>query len=337
MLVRKLYLKLRHYFYLKREFFNKAFLILMFTIFLYAFVNFVVFERIILGLANYDRISNNCKNAVKLYNVAYFYYNINHFSDQNKKIYFRLPYELSLCYLKEKDSQRAKQAMLNGVTNIQNKYGLYSPETAYFIRRYLIDYYLLTNDIAQAQQEFKGLIVIYKKIGYDKNIMADLIRVLGDIYYQKNDYEDAMTYYGKAYNALYREKNIDYEIFSRVVDRICDYEVKNSNTNEAIKLYLSSIQLLKTSGSKQNELTADMLLRLAKLYQQNFTPLKTTIPCYEEAIAIIKTLPRTSYLKQNIRPYLITLKTLYEQNNQYVQAQKMDEELIKQKRLNWFY
>lgn len=337
MFFRKFYLKSRLYLYSKREFFYKVFFITVLTCLSYYFLNYIVFDTIILGKANYDKMNNNCPSAISLYKTAYAYYGINHFSQQNQQIYYRIPYEISLCYLKEKNPKKAYESILEGVTNLQNRYGIYSPQTAYFIRRYLTDYYLLNNNPKQARQEFKGLIVIYKKIGYDNNIMSDLIRLLGDIYYQQGFYDEAMTYYEKAYNAISVQTHIDYEIYARIVNRICDYEVKNNKYDEAITIYRRGIDFLKASGEKQNELTADMMLRLFDLYQKTDVPSKTSMQLYEEAVYMIKGLPRTTYLKQNIRQNLIKLKELYEQNNEFAKAQKIDDELSKQRRLNWFY
>lgn len=337
MFFRKIYLKSRLYLYSKRDFLNKMLLITFFSVFSYYLVNYIIFDSIILGKANYDKMNNKCESAVKLYKTAYFYYGINHFSSENRGIYYKLPYEIAMCYLKENKKQNAREAILGGISHLQNKYGLYSQETAYFIRRYLVEYYLNTNDIRQAKQEFQGLINIYKKIGYDNNIMSDLIRLSGDIYYQQKYYDEAMTCYEKAYNSISIQKNIDYEIFARIVDRICDYEIQNKQTDEAIQIYINSINTLKESGEKQSELAAEMLIRLGDLYQATDAPKTNAINCYEEAITIIKKLPRTTYLKQNARTYLITLKGLYDNNNQYTKSREMDEELSKQKRLNWFY
>lgn len=336
MALKKLFLKIKLFINSKVDFLSKLLVISTITILSYMFINSIVFEKVIFNNANNSQVNNKCNKALMLYNVAYFYYGINHFSKTNKDIYFEIPYKMSLCYLKKGDQKNSSVIMLDITNKLQQQYGIYSSELAEFIRKYLAEYYLETNNIPLAQLEFNNLLIIYKKIGYDNNITADLIRLNGDIYYQQKDYDNANICYEKAYSLISAEKDIDYEVFSKIVDRICDYEVEKSNSEEAINIYKSSINVLKNAGTKQPELIAGMLMRQGDLYAQNDQQLKEAINCYKEATGIIKKLPKKTFLRQNIITYLTTLKDLYNRSNLFHEADEVNMEITRQRRFAVF-
>ncbi|MFA7657983.1 MAG: hypothetical protein WCY19_00960 [Candidatus Gastranaerophilaceae bacterium] len=337
MLLRKIYLKIWLFLYSIREILNGIVVIAMITTLLYLFLNNFIFEKIILVRADSDQIKRDYDSAINFYNISYFYYNINHFSKNNKEIYLRIPYEISICYLNENKKEQSIEEMLNAITAIQKQYGIFSRETAYFIRKYLIKYYLENNNIRLAKQEFNNLMTIYKIVGYSDSEMSDLICLKGDLYYQQKRYDSAMALYEQAYSAISTQNNIDYEILAKIVDRLCDYEIVNNNTAEAINIYQNSINLLKTSGWRQQELTAKMLLKLGDLYTKENNQTKTAIKCYEEAIGLIKKLPSNNYLKQNISEYLTTLKDLYNQDGQFHKVDEIDLELARKRRFSFLY
>ena len=305
----------------------------------YLFLNSIVFERLLIGKAHNDEANNKYEKAISLYNIAYAYYELNHFSDDNKKIYFEIPYRISMCYLEEGDRERSIEHMLLAITTIQKEYGILSQENGYFIRKYLIEYYLDNNRNYLARQEFDNLLIIYKTVGYNNNEMSDIIRLSGDLYYQQNQYDTAMSFYEKAYKEISVQNQIDYDVFSKIVNRICAYEIANQRMDNAVNIYKSSIEILRSSGSKQNELTATMLLSLASLYSNNEDNQvsKNAIPYYEEAIALIKTLPNTDLLKQDLKTYLETLKDLYTKDSQFHNVQLIEAELTKMQRFSFLY
>lgn len=337
MLIRKIYLKIRLFFYSIRHFLNVFAVTLMSLTLLYLFLNNVFFERIILPEANAQQINNKCDTAINLYNFAQVYYAFNHFSEKNKEIYFEISYEKSVCYLNQNKTKESVNTMLEAITSVQKEYGIFSAETAYFIRKYLIEYYLKNDNIPLAKQEFNNLITIYKKIGYTNNIMSDLICLSGDIYYQQKRYSTAMAFYEKAYSVISTQKNIDYEVFAKIVNRICTYEVQKGNSAEAIDIYKKSIEIFKASGKSQNDLTAIMLMDLGNLYKAGDKNLKPAIQCYEEAIALIKKLPKTSYLKQNIKTYYLILKELYSEDGQFHKVSAIDIELARTRRFSFLF
>lgn len=306
------------------------------TIF-YLFFNSVILERFVLGRAKYEETTNNPKSAIVFYNVAYTYYNINHYSQTNKEIYFDVPYRISLCYLKDGNREKSVQTILDAVTSVQMQYGLFSEETAYFLKKYLIEYYLINNNISLAQQEFNNLLTIYKKIGCDDSIIFDIMCLRGDLYYKQKNYEEAMPYYEKAYNYVRDKKNIDYDVLVRIVDKICENKINQKEPDSAISIYQDTINLLKNSGGKQSDLTAGILIELGDLYAQEDTKTKEAIKCYEEAIQIIKKLPKSFYLKQNITAYFNILKELYNKDGQFNKASDLDLELARRRRFSFFY
>lgn len=317
--------------------FNVIAVTLMSLTLLYLFLNNVFFERIILPEANTQQINREYKSAINLYNLAYVYYKINHFSEKNKEIYFEIPYEKAVCYLNQNNKKESAASMLEAITSIQKEYGIFSRETAYFIRKYLIDYYLKNDNVMLAKQEFNNLITIYKKVGYTNSIMSDLICLSGDIYYQQRKYAIAMEFYEKAYSIISTQRNIDYEVFAKVVNRICTYEIQKNNTGEAIEIYKKSVEILKTSGKAQNDLTAVMLMDLGNLYTSGDKNTKSAILCYEEAIQLIKKLPKTSYLRQNIKTYYLILKELYSESGQFRKANEVDIELARTRRFSFLF
>lgn len=334
---RKLYLKIRLFLYSIKEYLNRIAVVLMLTTLFYLFINFFVFKEFIINKACEERANHKYNNAIILYNIAYSYYSFNHFSSINKNIYFELPYNISLCYLGENNKEKSADTMLKGITVIQKQYGIFSKETASFIRKYLIKYYLITNNQNLARREFNNLLVIYKTIGYDDVIIADLNRLNADLYYQQENYAEAMVFYKEAYNRIIKQKNIDYTTFAQIVNKLCDYEVKNNNIDRAIELYNDSILILEGAGNKYSGLTADMFIKLGNLYSQDEKAVKNAITCYEKAISIIKHLPSKNYLKQNLKIYLTTLKSLYTQDNQYQMAHEIELEITKQKRFSFLF
>lgn len=336
---RKLYLKVRLFLCSIKVSLNRIAVALMITILFYSFVNSFFFKEFIINKADEEKANHKCNNAVIFYNTAYFYYSFNHFSKLNKDIYFELPYKISLCYLEENNKEKSVKTMLNGITSIQKQYGVFSKETAFFIRKYLIEYYLTNNNLSSAKREFNNLLIIYKTIGYDNAIIADLNRLNGDLYYQQENYYEAIAFYKEAYNKIISQKNnIDFLAFAKIVNRICDYEVnKNNNIDEAIELYSNSVSILEKANNKHSDLTADMLIKLGDLYSQDDKTIRNAIICYEKAISIIKHLPVKHYLRKNIKTYLTVLKSLYNQNNQFQKANEIELEITKQKRFSFLF
>lgn len=335
MLLRKLYIKIRLFLYSIRKILNGIVTGGIILILLYLFVNSFVVERVIIGKANIDEINHNYKSAISFYDVALTYYKINHFSQDNKEIYFMLPYKISTCYLAINNKKASVESMLEGITSIQDQYGIFSKETGFFIRKYLIEYYLENNKCDLAKQEFDNLLTIYKTIGYDNSEMADAIRLSGDLYYQQKQYDRAMDFYENAYNTLSSQSNIDYAVFERVVTRICTYEVAKGKVDKAIDVYNSSINILKNSNNKKPELTAEMLLDLGDLYKKDDKSIKNAITSYEQAIEIIKKLPRSTYLRQNISKYLLALKDMYNDDGQFHKVDEIEVELARRERFSF--
>jgi len=135
MFLRKLYIKLRLFFYSSRHFIDGVIVSAMILTLLYLFMNFFVFERVIIGRANYFEANNKYEQAIELYNFAYAYYDINHFTKTNRDIYFEIPYRVSMCYLKAGKKEKSIESMVDGMTLIQRQYGVMSLENAYFIRK----------------------------------------------------------------------------------------------------------------------------------------------------------------------------------------------------------
>lgn len=302
--------------------------ILIFTIFFYVFLNSFFIEKVLINNADYYKINNKYKNALIIYTPLYYYYKVNHFSDKNLNNYWQIIYKITLCYYAQNDIKKADNVLFHANTEIQNQYGMYSKYTAEFIRKYLLEYLLLTNRTELAQQEFNNLLTIYKKIGYSNNIMYDLTRLSGDIYYQGGKYDEAIAMYEKAYNTIPFQKNVDYEIFAKTVNRICEYEIKKGNTYQALEIYSDSIEILKNISNKKQELTADMLIKFASLNAQNETSIDLAITAYKDAINIINTLPATNYLRQNLTVYKTELQKLQILSNKNNQTQETNKPAI---------
>lgn len=337
MILRKLYVKTRLYLYSNRKIINTITVTFMISILAYLFINFFVFERIIFGKAQEDDLSGKYDSAIVFYNIAYPYYKINHFSKQNKEIYLKIPYGLSMCYLKKNDKEKALENIYIGMRSTKKEYGIFSHESATFIRKYLIQYYLANDEVKLAEKEFSNLLQIYKKTGYNNSEIADIARTKGDIYYQQKDYATAVEFYKRAYRASHLGTDTDYEIFSNIINKLCNYEIAIGKTDEAILIYKQALTALKASGERESALSADMLINLGDIYKENDLSIKDAIICYEKAIEIIKQLPHISYLRQNLPAYLKTLKDLYNNNNQQQKARDIDAELLKIQRFSIFF
>lgn len=335
MFFRKIYLRVRFFLHSTKEMTGKIVLIAIFLILFYAFINNYLMEKIIVGSADTYRVESKCENAIKLYDVAYFYYKLNHYTKENQQIYFDIPYKKAVCYLAENKRKESINSMIQGLTVIQEQCGIFSPQTAYFIRKYLVDYYISNNNVRLAKRAYDNLIVIYKNIGCSDSEMSDMIRLAGDIYYEQKKYPEAISLYEQAYDLIAVQNDIDYDVFSRIVNRICDYKLQNGQKEDAIKIYKSSIALLDSSRSVKPELAADMLIKLGDIYG-NENSLEA-MNAYERAVYIVKSLPKSSPLRQNLLKYLTTLKELYVANNQYTKAQDIETEIIKEKRFSFMF
>jgi tetratricopeptide (TPR) repeat protein len=292
----------------------------MITILTYSFINSLVFKKVILNAADFDRLNNKYSNAISRYNLAYMYYEFNHFSEANKNIYFDIPYEKALCYFSNNEQEKALQTMLNALNSIKKQYGASSKETAYFINKYLIEYYIITNNIPLAEKEFNNLLTLYNKIGIDKSIKFSLFALQGDLYYQQKDYTKAINYYINAYQMINAIRDIDYDILVKISNRIAAYEINNKNFNNALKIYTEILDILKNAPNKNAYLIADVLINLGNLYKIDKQYLKQAIKCYEEAATIIDKNYDANYLKVNINNYLSTLSDLYKNDGQFNKA-----------------
>jgi len=292
-------------------------------------------DKIILGKARYDEVNKRFNGAVAFYNVSRLYYQMNHFTSENQELYFEVLYRNSLCYIEKGDKEEAVKIMLNGLTSIHNEYGVLSKESAYFSRKYLIDFYLYNDCYSLAFREYQNLLAIFKTIGYNANEMSDIIRLRGDLYYQHKDYDKAASLYKRAYAKISKQNDIDYDVYAKIITRIADYDIATKSTGEAIELYKTSLDKFVASGKKQEALTAQLALNLGDIYAKDSSTTKQAITCYEKALKIIKSLPNSAFLKQNITTYLKTLKGLYNDDGQFHKVEEVDVELARKRRFTF--
>lgn len=307
----------------------------MIMTFAYLFVNNFVVDKIIIGKANYEEIKDHHTKAIGLYNIAYGYYKFNHYTEDNKTNYFELPYKMALCNLEANKKSEAAKNMLKGIKAVQGEYGVFSQEYAYFIRKYLIDYYLVNENYNAAAREYQNLLIIYKKTGYTNSDTVDMLRLKGDLAYAQGENEIAMGLYKQALQSLPNMRDIDYKIYFRILTRMCNYDVENKNGLDAIIRYQKAISFLKKSGKKQRELTAQCYLQLGEVYMHQEKAIKSSILCYEDAIKIIETLPSTTFSKQHINEYLTTLKGLYDQDGQFHKVDEVEVQLTRIRRFSF--
>lgn len=337
MALRKLYVQLKFFLYSNRKTTNKIIVFFMLSTLFILFINFFLFNRVILGKASHAQTRKEYKSAIFYYNLSYAYYTLNHFSDENKEIYFDIPFQKSICYLKLNEQKKSLQSIFREMKTIQRQYGVFSEENAYFVRKYLIPYYIDNNYYKLALQEFNNLLTIYKNIPYNNNEMADVIRIRGDLYYQQKKYATAMTFYEKAYTIISVQQNIDYSVFAKIVENITEYEIEINQPDLAINVYQSSINTLRNSGKKQDKLRAEMLISLGDLYRKDDKAPKEALKCYEEAVSIIRTLPHSTSLRQDLITYLTILKDLYAKNGQYPQSEDIRLEITKRSRFGFLF
>lgn len=284
--------------------------------------------------ATLDEVNKDYSSAIAFYNGAYLYYKFNHYSEENESNYLAIPYKIAICYLNEGQKEKSAKSMLNGMVSTQKEFGLYSKQTATFIKKYLIPYYLDNNYNALAQNEFGILLTIYKKIGYNNNQLANTIRLRGDLYYQRKDYIKAMFSYEKAYNLISKQTFIDYEILSEIVQRMGDYDIQNGKFDDAINLYNETIKKITPTDTFKKNFMAEMLINLGDTYFKQGNTKKAT-ESYENAIEIIEKLPRTNSLRQHIVIYLTKLKSLYDSENSYAKSRDMEMRILRAKRFSF--
>ena len=333
MFFKKYYIKARVYLYSIRQLLNTVFVVFMLATLFCFFINTYIFGRVLSNLATNYEISGKYAEAINLYNIEYNYYTVFHFTNDNKERYFKLPYQIASCYLKRNEKHKSVDSMILGLKRIHTQYGTYSRETAYFTRKYLIEYYLDNKNYRLAYQEFKNLLTVYKKIGYRGNEIADMIRLSGDLYYAQQKYDEAMMFYGQSYKAISGQPEIDYETFVKIVNRLAEYDVLNKEPKAAISLYTKTIADLKLAGKKQNETRAQMLISLAEVYTETGN-VKSAIASYEQALEIIRHLSPTNYLRQNVITYLNTLKELYNDDGQFHKIDEIEVKITKVKRFS---
>lgn len=315
---------------------SKFLVISVIAVVVYFFLNEILFGRFILDRAHYEQVNKNYSSAIDLYNIDYVYYSINRYSKENREKSFEISYNIAACYAKQGDREKSVKTVLDTLTTIQQTYGFFSWESAHYIRKYLTKFYFETGNYSLAYKEFNNLLLIYKKIGYNNSEMADLMTLCAELYSHQGDPDKASSLYKRAYKTISIQRDMDYTIFSEIVNKIANFDVQNKKTKDAIALYKKSIPVLKKSGEEQNELTAQMLLQLGDLYKQDSKTTKDAIKCYEEAIAIIEKLPSSAISKMNLGEYLTTLKGLYNKTNEIAKAKEIDVAIENQKRLAFF-
>ena len=302
---------------------------------LYLFLNFIVFERIIMAQANNDQESQKYSSAIVLYNVAYSYYKVFHITDTDKEIYLEIPYKRAVCYLNTNQMNESAKSMLEGLTAIQSQYGVFSVENAYFSKKYLIAYYLDNDKYKLAINEFYNLLAIYKSIGMSNMDIGEMISLKGDLCYKLKDYNSADQLYQRAYMATAEEADVDYAILVKLANRIAEHDIKGGHDNDAIATYKKTLNILCGDPTKKHKAAcAQMSMDLGNLYiKQN--NIKEAIKCYESALATIKKMPKHSYLKQNILTYMAKLKGLYDEDNQYAKSADMDIQTARERRFSF--
>lgn len=309
----------------------------MAIILLCLFLNSFLSAKVIINRADQEQTNKKYQSAIFLYKLAYPYYSINHFSSVDKDFYMKIPYEISICELREHNTKKSEEIIFKTYSKIQKKYGYYSKENSDFIRKYLIEYYLTINNTTYAKRELLNLFSVYKEVNCDINTKADLLRLAGDIYYQQKDYYNAVSLYEKAYSVISKEPEIDFEVYTKIVHRICDYEIKNNRADNAIDFYKNALSFLQKSKEPNNESIVNIYINLGELYSRSDNNLQQAIASYENAIKLIKELPRGCYLRQNLYVYYNSLKDLYNRNNQSYKATQIDVELARMRRFSLFY
>lgn len=342
MLNSKLYLKIKYYIRTNKKAINKFTAKAMVVILLIIFINTFFSVKILVNKADIDQINHKYSNALFLYGLTYSYYNINHFSKENKALFLRIPYEIAVCQLKQNNKRQSLKALSDASAKIVKQYGADSKENADFLRQYLIEYNIKTNNLQIASEELLYAFNIYRKVGFNQNIIADLLRQNGDIFYAQANYQKADFLYDKAFSIIMQNYNknspdIDYEIYTKIVHNICDCEVKTGQVDNAINIYQDTLKFLQQSSFKQNEAIANISLSLGDLYIKKGDSVSEAISCYNRAIDIIKNLPKASPLRKNLYSYYKTLKDLYVKNNQSYKASDIDLELARRRRFAFIY
>lgn len=315
MLGQRIYIKtMKGFQLLRRNFLKIAALAIIFYAF-YWVVNDLFIERSLIPDANNLMQQKNYKSAIKRYKIAAKYYEINHYTLRARKKYCSVTYKITLCLLEQQDSKKAYENIFNTEKHIKWQYGYYSKENAYFIKNYLIDFYLKNENLNLARAAFKNLIIIDKKIGYSNSEMADLMRIAGDIYFKEKNVNAALESYSKAYETILREKNIDYEIFANVTNKICENQIQINMVDDAIKIYQQSIQTVRAAEKKQDFVLVNFLIKLGNIYATNDSTMNSAVLCYEEAISISKKLPQKTLPRQNLENYTAKYKKLSAKNS----------------------
>ena len=331
---RKRYLKIRVFFYTRRKFFKALFWTLALGAIAYYSINTLLFKNYFVGNAFTDKLEGNYQESISYYDKAQWYYDINHFSEDNKDIYFKIPYEKAVCYLKLNQPKKSISTMVSALTAIENEYGVYSEEMAHFIRKYLIEFYLQSDDVNLAYQEFKNLLDVYKHIGFSDPELADIMRLSGDIYYQKGQIDEAIELYQKAYKSAALIKQMDYDVFFNIVDRVTDYMDKELKNQQLEDIFKQSINVFTTAEPPKKEMAAAMLLKYGD-YLAKHDHKKEAVDKYYDALMYIRHLPRSSYLQKHSAEYIKSLKQLYDDIGQFHKVRQLDIEMAKKRRFSF--
>jgi len=298
---------------LRRNFFKIVLGFMIFSI-SYWLVNDLFVERNLLADATNLMQQKNYKVATSRYKLALRYYQINHFTENTKHKYFDVSYKFSICLLKQNFKKEAIQNMLDTESQVRWDYGFYSKDYEYFLRNYLIDFYLQINNINLTKRTFKKIIAINKNLGCNYSEMADLMRVAGDIYFNEKDLKSALNFYNKAYTIITNQKIPDYLILMNITNKICANEVKLGLSDNAIELYENSIEITRQASKPQDLVLSQLLINLGDLYSQNDQTMIDSVNCYEEAIEITKTMPMNTFPRQNLQNYILKYKDLKAKN-----------------------
>lgn len=310
MSVRKIFVSITKFLRPIKHNLDKIFIVIVSLCCFYFVLNDLFMERSLLPDANTLMHEKDYKAALGRYNLALFYYKLNHYTNHTKNNYFDVSYKVSVCQYNENQKKKAYENILTTAREIQAQYGFYSKENAYFIKKYLMEFYLENNELVLANNAFRSLLIVESKIGYSNSETADLTRLSGDIYFMAKDVNTALILYNRAYEIISKETKPDYEILMNITNRVAKNKLSLLMTKESIDLYKSSISIVRKAPKKQNEILVNLLVNLGDICAKNDYTVGEAAECYKEAIEITKKLSMKTTAKQNLVEYISTYKKL---------------------------
>lgn len=301
------------------------------VVLLYFIINNVFFNTIILKSADKSASVGNCKSAIPLYKFAGSYYKIIRFDKNNSDKFMYSYSQIANCYFKLGNKDNADKYILKGYEDSVNLSKYRSPSYLLnYLNKYMIEYYLMGSNLEEARKYLKISQDLYDRMPADDNQNISIYLLSGDLANADNEVQTAAMYYKKAYDIASRQTEINSAYLVKSAQKhLKVFEYYHDYYNLS-RIYNNVLPILEKAPVVDHEGIAILSLKNAKV-QLKLDNIDGAIQNYENAVEHIKRLPKHNVLQVNLAEIKRNLAVLYNKVGNYYSEQKLLSEIKRNK------